>query len=540
MIEIVNVDCAEHLRALPENSLESCVTDPPYGLSQHTEELIREVLAAWIRNEPFNPKGLRGFMGKHWDGFVPGPEVWREVYRVLKPGGYCLVFAGTRSADLMAVALRLAGFEIRDSIHAGGWSCDTLGWVYGSGFPKSLDISKALDKMVGAEREVVGPNPNRAGRKPESYSDGWNRPWQSDPNAAAQMITAPATDAARTWEGWGTALKPAWEPVIVARKPVEGTVAENVVKYGTGGINVDGCRVHSGGSQGGSTSGSTALGQGSGWNAHNNRPTEIDRSMAAGRWPPNLLLTHHSECQSQENGGACVASCPVSVMDGQSGILKSGDKLPHHQRHVARLGHGGTYGQDAGSDSAFGGKTFAGDSGGASRFFPNFQLTEADLAPFLYCAKASRSERETGCDDLPARSSAETVDREEDSAGLQSPRTGAGRMASSVRNHHATVKPVALMRWLVRLVTPPGGTVLDPFTGSGTTGVAAVQEGFNFLGLEREADYCAIARARVQHAAGVPVAQVAPPSEVQKEEEEKPEVVKPAGLSSFLARLRFS
>jgi site-specific DNA-methyltransferase (adenine-specific) len=413
---------------MPEASVDAVVTDPPYEL---------------------------GFMGKRWDasGIAFSVELWREVLRVLKPGGYLLAFSGTRTYHRMTCAIEDAGFEIRDCI----------GWHYGSGFPKSLDVSKAIDKAAGAEREVLGLGVQRAigGKNGNSANHG---------NGGIQYgdvtITAPATDAAKAWAGWGTALKPAWEPVVVARKPLEGTVAANVLKYGTGAMNIDASRVPTsdnlnGGAYSGGVRPTSAMGlegeaggKSSMLESGGGRLNPEDFVQPAGRWPANVLLSHAPDC-SDEN---CVEGCPCAAMDAQSG----GD--------------------------------------GASRFFNRLPIEADDLVPFLYTAKASRSEREAGCSELPEQVPP-AVEAQGDfgKSGLNSPRAGAGRTATGVRNHHPTVKPISVMRHLVRLVTPPGGTVLDPFTGSGSTGCAAVLEGKAFIGCEMQPEYVEIARARIAH-----------------------------------------
>ena len=341
-------DCLEVMRDMPDGSVDSIVTDPPYGLK---------------------------FMNRHWDYDVPSIEVWQECLRVLKPGGHLLAFASTRTQHRMAVRIEDAGFEIRDMI----------AWIYGSGFPKSLDVSKAIDKEAGAEREVIGQRDTQTG---SDKATNWKC---SSPRI--MDVTAPATDAARQWQGWGTALKPALEPLTVARKPLIGTVAANVLEHGTGAINIDGCRIQGAGDvkPRGSSKLDTAMNEG--WA----RPYMRDRALVAareaaayerantqGRWPANII----------HDGG-----------DETTGLL-----------------------------------------GNAARFF--------------YCAKASKR------------------DRGED-------------------NHHPTVKPTDLMRYLCRLVTPVGGTVLDPFMGSGSTGKAAKLEGFGFIGIERELDYFEIAKFRI-------------------------------------------
>ena len=407
MTELIHGDCIEVLRAMPDCSVDAVVTDPPYGLS---------------------------FMGKKWDYDVPSEELWRQCFRVLKAGGHLLCFAGTRTQHRMAVRIEDAGFEIRDMI----------AWVYGSGFPKSLDVSKAIDKNNGevgrlhkftewmrttglsikqindatgtfmgshyltdksqpaiptralweilrplcglipawvdelvdrieAEREVVGKAPWKTlNEAPMVGADC------SAENRSFKDITAPATDAAKQWQGWGTALKPALEPITVARKPLIGTVAENVLQHGTGAINVDGCRV---GTDIVGWGGGGGLGYHGGCSPDGGYPRPV-----SGRWPANF------------------------IHDGSEEVT---DLL-----------------------------------GSAARFF--------------YCAKASKRDRDEG-------------------------------------NNHPTVKPTDLMRYLCRLVTPPDGTVLDPFMGSGSTGKAAVLEGFRFIGIEREAEYVAIAQARINH-----------------------------------------
>jgi DNA modification methylase len=336
--KIYHGECLDVLKTIPDNSIDSIVTDPPYGLS---------------------------FMGKKWDYDVPSQEIWEECLRVLKPGGHLLAFAGTRTQHRMAVRIEDAGFEIRDMI----------AWVYGSGFPKSLDVSKAIDKAAGAERSIVGRESNWGASKKEDgktafgdYAGGWD-------------ITEPATNEGKQWKGWGTALKPALEPITVARKPLIGTVADNVLTHGTGALNIDGCRV---GDEvlpevkRGITQIGTFLGA-----EGNKKPERI------GRWPANF------------------------IHDGGQSVLE---------------------------------------------LFPELKTESA--ARFFYCPKASKK------------------DRDED-------------------NNHPTVKPTDLMRYLCRLVTPPSGVVLDPFVGSGSTGKAAILEGFKFIGIEREAEYVKIAEARI-------------------------------------------
>jgi site-specific DNA-methyltransferase (adenine-specific) len=396
---------------MPDNSVDSIVCDPPYHLTSIVDRFGKEGAAP--SKVPEGGSGVyarasRGFMGQTWDGgdVAFQVETWREVWRVLKPGGHLLAFSGSRTYHRMTCAIEDAGFDIRDQIM----------WVYGSGLPKSRDVSKAIDRAAGAEREVVGPSRSHA-RADLKY--GGNDPRHNHGifgSVTNPPVTAPATDAARQWTGWGTALKPAHEPICIARKPLQGTVAANVLRHGTGAINVGECRV--GHRDAHPLSRNDSMGYGG------SDSQGIVEDGDAGRWPANFI----------------------------------------HD----------------GSDEATAGL------GEAARFF--------------YCAKASRSDREEGCDELPLRTGAEAVEREEGSAGTKSPGAGAGRTASTVKNHHPTVKPTDLMRYLVRMVTPPGGTVLDPFMGSGSTGKAATLEGFNFIGIEMNEDYLAIAQARINAA----------------------------------------
>lgn len=405
MWEIRHGDCLELLRAMPDNSVDAVVTDPPYGLS---------------------------FMGKKWDYDVPATELWAECLRVLKPGGHLLAFAGTRTQHRMAVRIEDAGFEIRDMI----------AWVYGSGFPKSLDVSKAIDKAAGAEREVVGIASRSNAPGAVTNKVKWVREVDYE-------ITAPATDAARQWQGWGTALKPALEPITVARKPLDGTVAANVQQWGTGAINVDGCRVQyaskddEAGAMPSSPGNPNGIFKfGGAWSGSN----------PPGRWPANLIHDGSEEV---------LAGFPQT----SSGALNSG------------------HAQGAGMFGKVGGEVilrdYGNDTGSAARFF--------------YCAKASRSERNRGLEEFDERMVTH-IGQAHTGTSASGNVTG-NRLPRA--NVHPTVKPIALMRYLCRLVTPPGGTVLDPFTGSGTTGIAAKLEGFNFIGCEREAEYVAIAKARI-------------------------------------------
>lgn len=478
-------DCRAIMATFPEASMDAIVTDPPYEL---------------------------GFMGKGWDrsGVAFDVATWEAAYRVLKPGGHLLAFGGTRTFHRLTVAIEDAGFEIRDC----------LMWLYGSGFPKSLDVSKAIDKRGGyphlareigdalreareargmstteadkrfcggttnwtwfegrpkgqraptmetfsaivtewpelapladkvaeAEREVTGER-----EKLESFQYKGNNVYQTggDRNRVVIQETRPATDAARQWDGWGTALKPAWEPIVVARKPLVGTVAANVLAHGTGGLNIDGCRIGteivSTHSRGNTTAFAKRpgekLAEDGGRSTPQNRP-EFVGNERSGRWPANVVL--------DEDAGA--------ILDAQSGVTSSvrPDPVKHNNKTI---GGDGKYGGGRGVETAR-----HMDEGGASRFF--------------YCAKASTSEREAGLlGNIPCArcGGLDTVEHEID-----------GVRSRCSRNTHPTVKPVSLMRWLVRLVTPPNGLILDPFMGSATTGLAALDEGFRFVGIEQD------------------------------------------------------
>jgi site-specific DNA-methyltransferase (adenine-specific) len=434
-------DCLEVLKTMADNSVDSIVTDPPYGLS---------------------------FMGKKWDYDVPSEDVWRECLRVLKPGGHLLAFAGTRTQHRMAVRIEDAGFEIRDMI----------AWVYSTGFPKSLDVSKAIDKAAGAERDKV-PATGGLHKNANLNDDGWSKIGNS---AAVMDSCTAATEAAKKWQGWGTALKPALEPITVARKPLgEKTVAANVLAHGTGAINVDGCRVECKDKAkfpAGTISDTEAVfGGGAGRYASRAR---TDDGSPNGRWPANLIHDGSEEV---------VAGFPQSKSSG--GIDTNG-----HNGQM-RMGRTSGNGSNAGG---------LGDSGSAARFF--------------YCAKASKKDRDEGCEGLEKKRPATHIVNRQRCAKCGGwtncgPTTVANRPNStcqcdepelvgdvgrvdSIRNHHPTVKPTALMRYLCRLVTQPGGVVLDPFMGSGSTGKAAVLEGFQFIGIERDAEYLQIAKARIE------------------------------------------
>jgi site-specific DNA-methyltransferase (adenine-specific) len=418
------------LPTLADNSVDSIVTDPPYEL---------------------------GFMGKKWDssGIAYSVELWRECLRVLKPGGHLLSFGGTRTWHRVAVGIEDAGFEVRDSI----------AWMYGSGFPKSLDVSKAIDKSAGAEREVLTKTVSDLfGEREEEKSQtrmseahgGIVGNHASERIQIVRKETAPATTEAQQWEGWGTALKPAFEPIVVARKPLIGTVAANVLEHGTGALNIDGSRIGTTVETWPNTR-SYAPGQ---KQPNGKGKTENTGPAPQGRWPANVILDEYS----------------AELLDEQSGVSKS-QGGNQNKRKTKDSFISGTYQTDSSVPNGYG------DVGGASRFF--------------YVAKASKRDRNEGLEELPAvRASAMGYD-----IGLGEAGEGMFKDRNPQKqNFHPTVKPTQLMRYLVKLVTPPGGTVLDPFTGSGSTGKAAILEGFTFIGCELTEDYIPIIEGRLKHA----------------------------------------
>jgi site-specific DNA-methyltransferase (adenine-specific) len=416
---LITGNCEDQLKNLPDNSVDSVVTDPPYEL---------------------------GFMGKSWDssGIAYNVEMWKEVLRVLKPGGYLLSFGGSRTYHRMACAIEDAGFEIRDQIM----------WVYGSGFPKSLDVAKAIDKMAGVEFEA---KPASGVGFMNSSDDGYN-------TTLNQLVqTGESTDEANKWKGWGTALKPAHEPIVMARKPLsEKTVAKNVLEHGTGGINIDGSRI---GTEvrtyGGMSANQPEVGT---FRDDNWVPKDIEVTVS-GRWPANFIHDGSDE---------------VLELFPDTG-KSTGGRIGKKDTSGVNIVPAGQY--EAG-DPGFG------DSGSAARYF--------------YCAKTSKKDRNEGLDDFEAKSigpKGHGLNRVCQTCGTLQMKgcncPDATYINQAKANHHPTVKPTDLMRYLVRMVTPPNGTVLDPFTGSGSTGKAAILEGFNFVGVEQNPDYIAIAEARI-------------------------------------------
>lgn len=458
--QLLEGDCIAVMNTMEPSSVDAVVCDPPYGLSREPD--IAEVLTHWLSGDDYKHRG-GGFMGRSWDSFVPGPAYWRAAYRVLKPGGHLLSFGGTRTYDLLVIALRLAGFEIRD----------TIAWLYASGFPKALSVSKALEAEA---RPLVA---------------AWfHGPYGSlAADATLDMQFAALVERAEVQiahDGEGTALKPAHEPIVVARKPLTGNVAGNVLTHGTGALNIAATRIAGERGDGNWTGLQTA----GGYNGIRQNNVRGEDASPAGRWPANVVLDEEA----------------AALLDEQTGELTSGDLRPYTERH-----------ENASSYRFARERTFArdGDSGGASRFF--------------YVAKASSAERNAGLEGSAISGETKALGRglrntiarcpTHDASlpsGVNVYRCGCGQTYSNGEedrraaqrpryNTHSTVKPITLMRWLIRLVTPPGGLVLDPFAGSGTTGCAAALEGFNFVGIESEPAYVPLARGRIEFWSRQPV-----------------------------------
>ncbi len=411
--KILHGNCLDILPTLPAMSVDAVVCDPPYEL---------------------------GFMGKSWDstGIANDPEMWGYVLRALKPGGYLLAFSGTRTYHRMACAIEDGGFDIRDCIM----------WTYGSGFPKSHNISKGIDKADGWEREkkVFEQKPGMA----KSWDTGSGKGF----SGTEAVVDEPISDDAKMWDGFGSALKPSLEPICVAQRPLIGSIQQNVRAYGTGGLNIDACRI---GTE------EMAVTRSNGVNISQNRAMaaantgRVDAGTKTGRWPANLCHDGSPEILELFPHQKGVYGAKVAPSGGPKGVYyhaAEGEKRPSAGTHITK----GTK-----------------DDGSAARFF--------------YCAKASRVDRDQGLDDMPLQNTGSMQGNVDG--------TLTGGLIPQGANIHPTVKPTSLMQWLVRLVTPPGGTVLDPFTGSGSTGKACGFEGFNFLGIEMDDQYLEIAKRRI-------------------------------------------
>lgn len=497
--EIVESDALEALRALPSESVDACLTDPPYGLGNR--EPTPAEIVAYINGATLDTGG--DFMSKRWD--LPAVGVWQELMRVLKPGAFALVFGGTRMFDLLTLGLRVAGFEVRDC----------LIWLHGMGFPKSLDVSKAIDKHLGAEREIVGKQ-GIPGSQLQRMSDVTG---QTDKGHrwTGNVLGGPVTPQAEAWDDYGTALKPGWEPCVLVRKPLAGTVAGNAMAHGVGALNIGGTRLGWGSDKPSQDEwnrmGASGAAGANGFAGQFNQKLKDAYAAGAievpdGRWPPNVMLSHTPECvrvgtrkvatataRRASSGGktfggnvdkpampdmgyadadgkeeiedwACAPGCPIDMLDRQSGDRPG---MSGGGKHA----EGYKDGMWGAIDST---GTARGDSGGASRFF--------------FVAKASRSEREFGCEELPPND-------------------------DGIRNYHPTVKPIGLAKWLCKLLLPPAREygpprrLLIPYSGSGSEMIGAMRAGWDeVVGIQRihkpdgtinpeEAAYVAIAKARL-------------------------------------------
>jgi DNA modification methylase len=540
---VISGNNIETLKNYPDNYFDSVVTDPPYGLGK--EPNAEEMLRAWLDTGYLEVKGV-GFMGKEWDAFIPQPLFWKEIFRVLKHGGHVVSFFGTRTYDWGCMAIRLAGFEIRDSIS----------WVYGVGFPKSHNISKAIDKMPKANNrllefaellkhrrnelhfslsqaddlickgstmynflegrningvlKVYPPNKEYYEKIKSIYGiQGWDDIVENNLEIVGEQagnfgfqingerwnekthIKEITTEQAKEWEGWGSALKPAHEDLVLARKPLEKglSIAENVLKWGTGAINIDASRI------GNELIKGQKAGQGfnnvKGFGVNTKLGNEEAKKYISedtnGRFPANFILGHHFDCEmkiektiytdtNEEESNEvwnCHDDCPIRILDEQSGISKSSDT----QRNRNTIG---SFGMPNDKTPEYN------DKGGASRFF--------------YIAKANKWERNYGLQEFENNKPMYESHRPnyQNTKGIEIPYAGAGRTGNENRNNHPTVKPIKLMQYLVRMITPPNGIVLDPFAGSGTTGIACKIDGFEFVGLELSEDYTKIANARIE------------------------------------------
>jgi DNA modification methylase len=423
---IINGNNIEELKKFDDNYFDSIVTDPPYEI---------------------------GFMGKSWDasGIANNPEMWSECLRVLKPGGYLLSFSATRTYHRMAVAIEDSGFEIRDMIE----------WVYGSGFPKSLNIGKAINKIDGVEFESKPAE--GVGFMNNDTEDGYH------PTINQLVQKGESSDRAKQWEGKGTALKPAHEPICMARKPLaEKTVAENCLKYGTGGINIDESRVALAGEWDKGTMGTFRK-------AYDDPNKTYDGTNGAVKFGGDKLRANRDVVEKY-------GRFPANLIHDNSEEVRECFPETHARGNKTKKSFGGgEYNVDFGQGSGYEecGKPY--DSGNASRFFKSI----------IYQAKASKSERNKGCEGLE-----ETLTSDGRTSGK--PRGMDSLNPKPQANHHPTVKPVALMEYLIKMVTPTNGIVLDPFMGSGSTGVACVLNDFEFVGIDLDKDYCEIARARIE------------------------------------------
>lgn len=462
---LIGGKCEQVLPTLPENFFHSIGTDPPYHLGDPRPMTRaypqRDKDGVWDDAGRQRAQSAAGFMGMKWDGgdIAFDPATWAECLRVLRPGGYMFSFGGPRTYHRVATAIEDAGFILRD----------TVNWLHGSGFPKSLNVERAIAvktcRLPGRHFANVIPKDSRPGDH-----------------------VCPVTPESSPWAGYGTALKPAHEPIIIAQKPFKGTYVKNLLEWGTGALNIDGSRLATSDNLNGGAYAKEGDDRYDGY--ENWRYKRLggagEFAQPDGRWPANVVLTHSIDCA--EHG--CAEDCPLKMIDSQSGVRKSGAMDGTYKG----FGTQGIFGE-----GGFSPRKVEASEGGASRYYTVTQWDfEHDLVPFFYSAKASRAERELGLDHLEVKSAGEMTMRQDGQKGLENPRAGAGR-TSGARNFHPTVKPLSLIRWLTKLVTPAGGTTLDPFAGSGTGTVAAILEGFEATAIEMTAEYWPIIKGRADH-----------------------------------------
>jgi DNA modification methylase len=435
------------LQKLPSNSFDALLTDPPYGLG--SKEPTAKELIAYLSGAEMDTGG--DFMGNDWH--VPSVAVWKEVFRVLKPGAPLLVFAGSRTQDLISLGMRAAGFEI----------CDVIDWIYGQGMPKpATTTDKYIDKALKSTRPVIGTQALSGSAGVSTAEKGGTFGVAAGSATKVINLTAPGSPEAEQWEGYGHGLCPGREPVILACKPFDGTIAHNVLTHGTGALNVKGCRIGTeGGTRKAKQTGPTDSAQTYGNGLNSGTPEPIN----AGRWPKNVILSEET-----------AAELDATVGDRPSTLTGRADPTKTHDNPG-----------DNGDASWFGGGNSAvyADGGGPSRFF--------------YCAKVSKSEREKGCEPLPLRSAAQVTNRKEGTVGADRPQAGAGR-GSGARNHHPTLKPLALTEYLAKLILQPTpeACLLIPYAGAGSELIGALKAGWpEVYAIERDPEFCEIAPLRV-------------------------------------------
>lgn len=447
--KIICGDNIEVLKTFPDNSIDAVVTDAPYGLGKQPN--AEDVMRDWIEKGYHEVKG-GGFMGAKWDRFIPQPLFWREVYRVLKPGAFVLCFFGTRTYDWGVMSMRFAGFRIIDSLH----------WLNAGGFPKNHNVSVAIDLELGVEPTVTGKKrlwgENASGSAAGLHANGYR---QNIIGAEKFIpITEPTSEQAKLYSGFGTALKPAHEPIVFAQKPIQKglNIAQNILQWGTGAINIDACKTPFKDEDDRMESMQKNRHADFGTKPMENNNTYGDYSMVQrknyepqGRWPTNLVLTHADTCRFTSDDDSskwdCSDGCPIKILNLQSE--------------------------------------------GSSRFFPNTSFTDFEISSFIYTPKAIRKERNFGLDNFEHKPINES-DGEQNQESFQSEGTD-----KTSPNNHPTLKPVSLMVWLVKLISVPGGKLLDPFNGAGTTGIACKLQGIDYIGIEQDPEYCRISEARI-------------------------------------------